>query len=145
FLAGTGETDPSGSGCFVRQYEVLTPYMFGCLDGADSTAALQAFAERASNVKATIDWGLDTLVSAKITFHGGAVRRTAIRGTLRLTSTYASTDWMLEVSNFPGARIEGIVLTGKGNSVLTSRTNHRGLMLADITGATIGRIEARYF
>lgn len=145
FLAGTGETDPTGSGCFVRQYEVLTPYMFGCLDGTDSTAPLQAFADRASNIRGTVDWGLDAQVSAKITFHGGTVRPTAIRGTLRLTSTFGSTDWMLEVSNFPGVRIDGIVLIGKGNSVLTSRTNHRGLVLSDITGATIGRIEARYF
>ncbi|MEV0792549.1 hypothetical protein [Kribbella sp. NPDC050459] len=144
FLAGTGETDPSGSGCFVRQYDMLNPYMFGCLDGTDCTASLQAFADRASNILGDVDWGVDALVSAKITFHGGTVHPAAIHGTLRLTSTYDSTDWMLEVNNFPATQIDSVVLIGKGSASIASRTNHRGLLLRDITGSVIRRVEVRY-
>ena len=144
FLAGTGETDPAGSGCFVRQYDVLNPYMFGCLDGTDCTASLQAFADRASNIPGDVDWGLDAIVSAKITFHGGTVRPAEIRGTLRLKSNYDSSDWMLEVNNFPATQIDSLVLIGKGGSSISTRTNHRGLLLRDITGTAIRRVEVRY-
>ncbi|MBP1991753.1 NosD domain-containing protein [Paenibacillus eucommiae] len=44
FLSGTGETDPTGTGCLIRLYgESITPYMFGALANgtADDTKAIQ--------------------------------------------------------------------------------------------------------
>ncbi|MBP1991755.1 NosD domain-containing protein [Paenibacillus eucommiae] len=44
FLSGTGETDPTGTGCLIRLYgESINPYMFGALANgtADDTKAIQ--------------------------------------------------------------------------------------------------------
>ncbi|WP_409341943.1 hypothetical protein [Paenibacillus sp. MBLB4367] len=145
FLSGAGETNPGGNGCFVRQACVLTPYMFGCLDGVDRTAGLQAFAARASTVKGEIDWDIDTIVSSKIVFRGGSTAwPSTVRGTLKLQSNYDSDDWMLEIDHFPYTQFDSFVLNGKGNPVLTSRKNHRGAKLTDISGSVFRRMEVHH-
>ncbi|PYI51536.1 hypothetical protein DLM86_24250 [Paenibacillus flagellatus] len=145
FLSGTGETNPGGNGCFVRKSCVLNPYMFGCLDGVDLTAGLQAFAARASTVKGEINWDIDTIVSSKIVFRGGSAEwPSTVCGTLKLQSNYASDDWMLEIDRFPYTQFDSFVLKGKGNPVLTSRTNHRGAKITDVSGSVFRRMDVRY-
>ncbi|MBP1991547.1 hypothetical protein [Paenibacillus eucommiae] len=145
FLIGAGETNPSGNGCYIRKACTLTPYMFGCLNGVDRTAGLQAFAARASNVKGSISWDIDMIVSDKIVFAGGAVDRpSSIQGTLNLQSNYASADWMLEIDNFPNTHIGSFIVTGKGSSVLAQRTNRKGAKITNVSGSVFGRMEAKF-
>lgn len=99
FLAGTGETMPSGTGCFVRVFDVLTDVMFGVTqDGTDETAQHQ----RALNSLAV----------------GGTYRLTGASNITSLTGDVDSVT--LDSTGTPYAQGGGFNLIGAGTGLLVT-------------------------
>lgn len=91
FLDGVGETDPSGSGCWVLvDGSTVTPYTFGCpARGNDATYQVQKFLDILGSNTEQYKWSLESEadVSSRLELTAPGIERRLVDGLIRLYVT----------------------------------------------------------
>ncbi len=90
FLAGTGETQPSGAGCWIRIVESsISAAAFGASEGQDITLPMQAASDAAAELSVPMIGGISGILSGDLllpkVFDGAGARYTGGRLIIRTT------------------------------------------------------------
>ncbi|CAI8724286.1 hypothetical protein [Pseudomonas sp. IT-P4] len=149
FLAKTGETDPDGLGCWVRECRKLSYMMFGGLvDGTgDNTAALAALvakAAQASSKRTFVD--LESGDIAAVTFPNWAIEGIVVRpkGRVFFTNNGVGDTVIIDAGPLPGKvsnvsfGVGGGQIIARGGPATLNGFNVRNILRSKITGRVYG-------